>query len=1412
MRIAAGWPVLFCLAMACTPAHAQQPRIFPERWVYVALNPGEADAVAKFQSIVDTAAGHGLTGIVLNGSFDGNVWNSPAFKAACAQMRQVAAVKGLEIIPAVFALGYGAGKGYDPNLMEGLPVNDQLFVVNGGVGRLVPDPAPVLQNPGVDPAPGTDSLAPWAQVMPGVSSFVDRTEFHAGGASVRLENFGAAPDRTVLIRQWVQVRPNRVYRLTYWTKSSGLKSDEERLVQIMGQDGRSLSPREDLTLTRGWTKFTMGFNSWNNTEVEIQAGVWLGTAGQLWLDDFQLEEVGLTNVLRRPGAPLTVKSEQTGAVYTENVDFGRIVDPQLDFQFQHEGPVITIPAGSRIQEGERLRVSYYHGMAAFNSQVSTCMSEEAVYDLMAVTARNINDWLAPKRWLLFMDELRAGGTCDACRRRGISISQMLADSMLRQQAIVRAVRPDAEFITWSDMFDPYHNARPLYYLLDGDLTGVADLLPKDLKIIAWEPTRRKQTLPYFDSRGFRTMAASYYDTGSMASTLDWLSDLYATPGADGIMYTTWARDYSRLAEFGDLVSSANPSTIPVQQVALNPATLQGGVTSITNTVTLSAPAPANGAFVALHSSNAVVAAVPLAITVPAGMTSASFTVASRGVAAQTVIQISATAGGVTTTADLTVLPVKLASLAVPALAAAKVQFTGMVTIDTPAPPGGIAVNLTSSNPAALPVPASVSIATGSTTAQFKATSAWPGAQAPVVLTAQAPGTQQTANVLVVAGQLSSLTLQTPTVGGTALTNNRVTLTSLAAAPVTVNLASSSPSAASVPASVVVPAGASSAVFPITSTAVSSPINVNLTAELDGVTRTVAGTIQPAALNALVPGYAPLVAGVTATGVVSLNGPAGPGGASVALSSADPLVLNVPANVLIPAGKASGTFSMIVSAAAAGQSVALTASYLGVVKTATAQIIAVTLKSITVPATAVSGTLIKTSSVTLSGPAPTGGIVVALSSSDPAAAAVPASVTVPAGASTAAFNITTVAGVSSPGVTITASANGVSRTGTLQLTSVTLTAFSAGAASSTGGLPLKGTITLGGPAPAAGVTVALQSSNTAVAPLPASVLIAGGTSSATFNYTPGVVLAPVSVTLSASYGGITKQAALSVLAPALKSLTMPLASIGGRTSTANTVAITGPAPAAGAVIGLTSSNPAAVPVPLSVTIPAGASSATFSISPPAVTTPFSVTITANYGGASRSIDVTIQAAALSSLSIGTAPVTGGVQVNGLIGLTGPAPAGGLSAVLTGTGVFQTLPSSVTIPAGGTLGTFSFKPATTAAPTSIQITVTLGGITKSSALQVLPPVLKAVTAPAALKSGQSANGTLSLTGPATAGGVVVSLSDSSGGLLTMPASVTFPAGSSLISYVVKAGSIAAATTATITATQGVTVKQASVALNP
>jgi len=298
----------------------------------------------------------------------------------------------------------------------------------------------------------------------------------------------------------------------------------------------------------------MGFNSLDCDTARIYVGVWGGKSGRFWIDDIQIEEVGLLNVLRRAGTPVTVRSEKIGMVCEEGKDFAEITDPRLNFRFDHDAPAIRIHPAGRIKNGEHLRVSYYHGIAINRGQVSACMSEPEVYEIWKNQARLIHEHLAPAKYLLSMDEIRAGGGCRACKERNMTMGQILGDCVTKQAGIIREVNPKAEVFIWSDMLDPNHNAHDNYYLVEGDFTNSWNYVPKDLVIVCWYYNKRVESLKFFSSLGFKTLAGAYYDGDTLENPRGWLEVLERTPKACGIMYTTWQDKYELLGPFGDLVT------------------------------------------------------------------------------------------------------------------------------------------------------------------------------------------------------------------------------------------------------------------------------------------------------------------------------------------------------------------------------------------------------------------------------------------------------------------------------------------------------------------------------------------------------------------------------------------------------------------------------------------------------------------------------------------------------------------------------------------------------------------------------------------------------------------------------------------------------------------------------------------
>ncbi|HYE14610.1 MAG TPA: S8 family serine peptidase [Pyrinomonadaceae bacterium] len=295
----------------------------------------------------------------------------------------------------------------------------------------------------------------------------------------------------------------------------------------------------------------------------------------------------------------------------------------------------------------------------------------------------------------------------------------------------------------------------------------------------------------------------------------------------------------------------------------------------------------------------------------------------------------------------------------------------------------------------------------------------------------------------------------------------------------------------------------------------------------------------------------------------------------------------------------------------------------------------------------------------------------------------------------------------------------------------LSSLTLSAASVTGTKSSVGTVTLAAPAPSTGATVYLSSSNTAAATVPSYVKVAAGATSKIFTVATKSVSAPTKVEVTATYQSHARRAELVVAPPVLNGLSLSPSTVTGLCqSSALSVTLNAKAPAGGVLINLTNDNPAAS-VPGSVTIPAGATSATITVtaSPVGAKTVGSVTARpadANFGTTAHSRTLTVMPNGVKNLVM-DAPantVTGPATVLMTMTLACPAPAGGQLVLLSTSRAAVARPvgsdgnpiNSVAVGAGQTQATFRVQAYDVAAPTSATINATANGITKSLALKV------------------------------------------------------------------------------------------------
>ncbi len=568
MKTLRGLFVLLCLALASPAAIPPGPPP-AQRWLYLSANLLPDAALRDTLALLERVAQEGYTGIVLT-DYKFMRWDDlpDAYLQHCRTLREATRRLNLTLVTAVMPVGYSNSLlSRDPNLAEGLPVRDAPFIVRNG--RLLPvDDSARLLNGGFETFRQNTPVG-WKFVdAPGKIAFMDTSTTHEGRASLRMQDVGRyEPDhRHARVCQSLQLRPFSAYHVSVAVKTQDWDADDTRIT-VIGANGMALNfHTPPIERTRDWTRVDIVFNTLDSARVNLYFGTWDGRSGTLWWDGALIEPAGFVNILRREGTPLRITSEDGSTVYEEGRDFTAIHDPKLgtdpwagDYTAWHTQPVVSLPPGSRMKEGQRVLASYYHPAIINDGQLSCCMSAARVYEILEWQAGKVRDALHPDGYMMMHDEIRTQGWDESCARRNLTPARILADNVTRCVAILHKADPGKPLYVWSDMFDPNHNARKSgqYYLVrgNGPWYGAWEGLPPEVTVMNWQmdPRTRRDTLVHFAGRGHHQILAGYYD-GDPRQITGWLQDAAGLSGLDGVMYTTWRNQYQHTAAF---LSAAN---------------------------------------------------------------------------------------------------------------------------------------------------------------------------------------------------------------------------------------------------------------------------------------------------------------------------------------------------------------------------------------------------------------------------------------------------------------------------------------------------------------------------------------------------------------------------------------------------------------------------------------------------------------------------------------------------------------------------------------------------------------------------------------------------------------------------------------------------------------------------------------
>ncbi|MCE5326104.1 MAG: hypothetical protein LLG01_06780 [Planctomycetaceae bacterium] len=559
-----GGVVSLATAQAVRPAPAGPAHRLQYRWVRVGVDMTRDDSVAKAIALIERAAKAGFNGIALSdSSFTRLDKVTPAYVASARRVRAACRTNAMGCFVSVIPMGNSSTLlGLDPNLAAALPVKDAPYVVRGG--NLMSDDDVRLVNGGFETV-ARDGAEGWQRLPRGTAACaIDTAVACEGKASLRVADVDRhSPSGEAQMVQTLKVRPFSYYHVSALVKTQNFTATDYARISVTAvRDGTRLCYyRPDIQPTQDWKVIHITFNTLEYDQVTLGVGCpYSAKGGTIWFDDVRLASAGLVNVVRRGGAPLSVTSRDGKMRYVEGRDFTGAADALLgmspyagSYSIWHRPPVPAVPAGSRLREGDRVAMSYYHTAIIGTWQVTADMSEPKVMELLDAHVARVRDLMAPDGYFMQHDEIRVQGWEPAFETRKLTSGDVLAENIRSCAGIIRKRDPGKPMFVWSDMFDPTHNARTSgrYYLVKGAGPWRQSWrgLPKDVIVMNWYSQKegRSDSLGHFSQLGNRQMLSVCYDSQSERDQIPlWLSEAAGVKGLCGVMYTTWTQRFDDL--------------------------------------------------------------------------------------------------------------------------------------------------------------------------------------------------------------------------------------------------------------------------------------------------------------------------------------------------------------------------------------------------------------------------------------------------------------------------------------------------------------------------------------------------------------------------------------------------------------------------------------------------------------------------------------------------------------------------------------------------------------------------------------------------------------------------------------------------------------------------------------------------
>jgi hypothetical protein len=625
---------VFITALFVTAGFGQSSN--PVLWYWQSAYPESLADVSTIEAQIGQAASYGYTGVAFWSStftFMGSQVDPANNVAYMQQLVAYAQSKGMQTMGTTSPYGYSNDAMINnPNWAEGEHITGSQFTVNSSKTALIP----VNSFGGLLNAGFESGLTAWFGFNDPHMG-IDTTVSHSGTSSGYITNAAA----NARFEQTINVIPWRQYHARIWVKTSGFSGFSQIEVWDPSTGTAYFDTPFQQQATQDWTALDFTFNSRGASQPSILFGVWGGSTGTIWFDDVFVEETSLVYVLRRSGTPLTMYNPgNTGLVFQEGTDFNPIADPQLasggGFNgFYHTPGTVSLPSTTTLQPGQTVAIDYYAVQPAqATGDVGICLTEPGAQSWLQQNAQAIVGNLpSGMSYLLSYDEMRHMDSCSSCKAKGLTPGQLLAWHVANTYSLYHSLAPLASFYIWGDMFDPYQNAVNNYYFVEGNISGSWKGVPSNVTVMNWNLANLTKSLTWFAGLNsqqpvhYNQVIAGYYDSGDAgADATQELQQAAGIPGVTGLMYTTWAGDYSQLQAFATAAKNNWPTYLSsvVKNVTAQLNAVESAVTFSRSTGRYSQTVTVTNNGAALPAAAYVLDNLPsgVAMSAPDGYTSA----------------------------------------------------------------------------------------------------------------------------------------------------------------------------------------------------------------------------------------------------------------------------------------------------------------------------------------------------------------------------------------------------------------------------------------------------------------------------------------------------------------------------------------------------------------------------------------------------------------------------------------------------------------------------------------------------------------------------------------------------------------------------------------------------------------------